>query len=521
MILRKPYAFLIKYFRRINILLLGLVLFAFYRMSKFSQFAKNYVNTGMYNSQIDSINNYFNSYIVLDFIAIFLISVVLIYLLKKKEKPIIGYTMTFIFNLYNFIFLIYVNNFFTYKALDGFKLVTAKVISDLSFIGVILYYPLLIILLIRSLGIDLRSFGFREDKEYLEVSEEDREEVEVQVGFDKEKWIRKVKYYFRNIRYFILEHKVPLAVITSLVAIIGITQFYRYFYVENRIYKMNQTISSNNYKLRVNSTYLTNKDYSGNIISNDGSYFVVVDLSVKNSLGIDRLFDIEKVLLYIDNSYYVPSFRYNNSFKDMGNLYDGIELKGNQEKSYLLIYQVPKPTKNANFVLKYQDVSIKNSKLIRIKINVVDISAFKMKGIKHYNDEMTIPLSLENKMIFTINNYTISDTTTYTYQSCGSDGSCPIYEKETSAKNGYKILHFKFDSNKESKEFINFINTYAKVRYVIDNSVKVVNIKRAVDTKYKGKHVYLLVPNEIENADSIDLLFTVRSYQYIYRLKGE
>ena len=78
MILRKPYAFLIKYFQRINIILLVAVLFSFYSVSKFHQFTKNYVQTGIYNSQIDAISNYVNFYVIIAFIVIFIISSILL-----------------------------------------------------------------------------------------------------------------------------------------------------------------------------------------------------------------------------------------------------------------------------------------------------------------------------------------------------------------------------------------------------------------------------------------------------------
>ena len=130
--------------------------------------------------------------------------------------------------------------------------------------------------------------------------------------------------------------------------------------------------------------------------------------------------------------------------------------------------------------------------------------------------------NLDNKFDFKITNYTISDNSTYTYKSCNSDGTCPIYEKTVTAPSNKKIMHLKFDvKDKERDEFLNFINSYCKVRYVVDGQEKIIAIKNAVSVKYKGNHVYLVVPSEIENASNIDLLFTVRAYQYTYRLKGE
>lgn len=520
MILRKPYAFLIKYFQKINIILLAFIVFLFYKTMRFHQFAKNYLSTNVYNSTIDSISNYVNKYVIISFVFVFIISIILTYLLRKKDKPYISYILIIVVNIFAFGLLLYANNFFTYTAFKGFKIVNAKMISDLSLIANILYYPLIFILLIRSLGIDLKSFGFQEDKEFVEINEEDREEVEVNVGFDKEKWLRKVKYYFRNTKYFIVEHKSSLLVVFGIVLFIGIIQFYNYFYVENRIYKLNENITANHYKLKVKNTYLTDRDFSGNIITNDNSYFVIASVDIKNLVSTPRVFDYKKFLLYINDDYYAPTVKYNRYFKDMGNLYDEKEINGKEATSYILIYEVPKPSGKANFVLKYQDIY--NKKLIRIKVKILDISEFKNKGEQTYPNIFEIPINENKIMKFKINNYEISDTFNYTYQKCDSTGTCPIYEDTYNSNGINKVLHIKFNlEDSDRKEFLSFANSYAKIRYKINGEEKILSLKYAITREYRGNHLYLIVPNEINDASNIDLLFTIRSYRYTYHLKGE
>ncbi len=525
MILRKPYAFLIKHFKKINLLLLILILFIYNNATKFSRFTKNYVDIQIYNEKIDSISNYFNTTLVLSFLLVFIISMILIVLLKKKDKPYISYILVFIANMYSFGLLIYSNNYFKYKANDGFKIVNAKVISDLGFIATLLYYPLLVILIIRTLGIDLKSFGFQEDKEYIDINDEDREEVEVEVQFDKEKYIRKAKYYFRTIKYFVLEHLIPVSIVLIIVLAMGVKNVYNFIFVTNKIYGMNEVVNSNSYNLKVKHTYLTDKDYAGNVIVNDGSYFILVDLEVGNPTNYYRNFDIEKMLLFIDDDFYVPLTKYNPHFKDMGNLFTGEKMNPNETLSYLLIYQVAKPKKNANFVLKYQDVDTsknKSGKLIQIKMKVLDVSKFKDKGLGHYKEKMTIPINENEKMHFNIFSYEIGKATNYIYQSCGMDGQCPIYETTYDAPSGNNVMHLKFSLEEATKEdFMDFINSYAKIRYVINNETKETKIKNAITRRYQGNHLYLLVPEDISNASRIDLVFTVRTYRYTYRLKGE
>lgn len=521
MILRKPYAFLIKYFQKINILLLLLVGFVFYQNLQIYQFVKDYLATSIYNPTIDSIKNYANIYVYLAFIVILIVSAILIYLLHHKDKPYITYVYILLANLITFIFFLYTSNYFTYKVVEGYNLVATKVVKDLLFISTLPYYPMIFILVIRAIGLDLKSFGFQEDKEFIHVSEEDREEVEVQVGFDKDRFLRKLKYYFRHIKYFVLEHKIPLFLVTIVVLALFGFNFYRYFYVDNRIYNMNETFRSNNYHIKVTHTYLTDKDFSGNVVSEEGTYFILVEFDIENLLSISRDFDIEKMLLFIDNDYYVPTTRFNSYFVDMGNLFTGKSLKSLDKTSYLLVYEVPKPKEDANFLLKYQDVNSSDSKLIRVRVKVQDISTFKERGSASLKEEFTIPINLGEQMSFQLSSYELLDSVNYTYQQCSPD-SCPIYQGTVNASTNQKILYIKGSSTDHTKqELLDFISKYGKIRYRINGEYKFISIKYAITKNYRGNYLYFVVSNEIESADKIDFMFTIRTYQYLYQLKGE
>ena len=522
MILRKPYAFLIKYFQRINIILLLLVSYAFYKNLKIYQFVKNYLTTSVYNPIIDSITNYANIYIYLVLIAIIIITSILIYLLRHKDKPYISYIYILISNIITFAFFLYTAHYFNYNVVEGYNLVAIRVVRDLLFISTLPYYPMIFVLIIRSIGIDLKNFGFQEDKEFIEINEEDREEVEVQVAFNKDKLIRKIRKNLRYTKYFFLEHKFSLSIIFIFVLLLFSYNFYQYFYVENKVYSMNESFNSNNYQLKVKHTYLTDKDFSGNIVSSNGMYFILVDIEVQNLLSISRNFDIEKLLLFINNDYYVPTTRFNSYFSDMGNLYIDKSLPSREKTSYLLIYEVPKPQNDATFILKYQDITIKNSKLISVKMKIQDISSFKEKGKSKIGETFTIPINLDEKISYQFSNYELLDSINYTYQQCNPN-SCPIYQATIKANSDSKILYIEniILNDNTKQEFLNFISKYGKIRYKINGEYKFTTIKFATNKNYRGNYLYLSVPAEITTADTIDFVFTIRTYQYFYTLKGE
>lgn len=518
MILRKPYAFLIKYFRAINLCLLLTIVFCLSRVLSLYNFVKDYASLGVYNITLNPISKYINTYLYLILILIIIISGILVFLLRKKDKPFITYVYITLLIIVTSILFIYINNYFTYQALKEFNKQMILLIRDLVLIDSLFYYPVILVLIIRSLGIDLKSFGFYEDGSFIKASEEDREEVEVDVAFNKERYIRIIKNKLRYTKYFILEHKIILSIILIITLLIGGIQTYKYFYIENRIYHQNETFTSNYYKIKINNTYLTDKDYTGNIISSENRFFIIVDLDITNLIN-ERTFDTSTLFLYIDNNYYIPTSRYNESFSDMGTTYNKEDtLSPNQTKNLILIYEVDRPKDNANFVLKYQEKYAKDKKMIRIKVKILDISTFKEMGNASLTQELKVPINLNKEYNFSIPNYEIVQEKKYTYESCYSY-NCPIYEKTLTANSNKKILFLKTNYDKNKQEFLSFIKKYGKVRYVIDGKEYLENISYAI-TKYRGSYIYLTVDKKIENASSIDLVFTVRTYQYIYKLKG-
>ena len=495
-------------------------MFVFIKNIQIHQFVTDYLSTGIYNSGIDSISSYANFYVYFAFLVIIIGSGILAYLLRYKDKPYASYIFILLVNLITFVFFIYANNYFSYTAVKGFELVSAKVVKDLLFISMIPYYPMLFILIIRSIGIDLKNFGFQEDKDFVQVDDADNEEVEVAVGFDKDRFIRQIKNKFRLLKYFFLEHKYSLSIVFGIVLIIFVFNFYQHFYVVNRIYKLGEAFKSNDYKITVNNSYLTDKDYAGNLVSEEGRYFILIDISLGNLRNSKRDFNIENMLLYIDNDYYVPTIRFNNHFVDMGNLYDNKSIPSKANISYLLVYEINEPSDKANFLLKYQDLTSKDNKMIRVKIKVLDISTFKNKGEESLGSIFNVPINIDESVVFSIDDYQALDKVNYTYQQCYVN-NCPIYQSTVVAGESKKIIYLKGNyGDYTTREFLEFLNRYGKIRYKVGEKYLITNIKFAVSRNYNGNYIYLVVPDVVTNADRIDLMFTIRTYQYFYQIKG-
>ena len=72
MIIRKPYAFLIKHFKKIHVFLLILGIFVTYKLIKISGFVNEFMRLGTYDLFSDPITNHITWYLTL---AIFLLFV--------------------------------------------------------------------------------------------------------------------------------------------------------------------------------------------------------------------------------------------------------------------------------------------------------------------------------------------------------------------------------------------------------------------------------------------------------------
>lgn len=515
MILRKPYAFLIRNFRKINFILLALSVYVFIKTTDFISLTKEYSGYGS-SFILEEILSNFNVLYFSSLILILLGTIIVIYLLYRKEKPIKTYLIVLVSYLVLFIFSIISNNYFNDVLLEGFDKAMARNMNGFFFIFSLPQYIVLLLLTIRTIGLDLNSFGFRQDIELL-INEEDREEVEVEVEFNKDKWIRKIKYYLRQFKYFLKQNKTY--VILSFIIVILFSSFITYYqvYVVNKVYKEGEVLTSNYYSFQVNNTYITTRDYKGDEIKKGKSY-VIIDLNVKNNLNYYRSLDIDKFMLTVNNKMYMPSVEFNKYFSDLGPVFTHQSLAGGTLANYFLIFEIDTPKEKANFKVQYQDLTAK-SKLIRMKLQIKDISAFVIRNTKNIGEEQEVIVNLEEKKKIQITSFGIGKSYKYTYESCYIN-SCPIYEGTATAKENRDILYLKINPiDSKTKEILLFMSKYGKVKYKVNGVEYQENFTSSIKRVYKGNFILVDVDSNINLASEISLVFTIRNNQYIYKLK--
>lgn len=514
MIIRKPYAFLIRNFKKIHIFLLVLSLFVVYKLFDVSSFVNEFMRLGTYDFYLDPITNHISFLLLLSVFLIFLGSLSILILLRYKNKQWKIYLIPVIEYLILFFVLNMIKSFF-----DGYtndvKTTDLRLTKDLLLMFTIAQIPAIVTFVIRVFGLDKKRFNFNTDQEFLELSEKDREEVEINLDIDKNSIARTYKKVKRNIGYFYAEHKTICIGIFSLL-LLGIAfTSYKHFFVTNKAYQEGELYSANGYTIKIDDVYFTDKDYKGNVISKK-SNFVIVRLEVKNN-SEPRVLELENFHLRNGTSDFTSTRKtYEKEFIDLGETYSRVkELKRDEKTSFILVYKVDKKLNKNRFVVFYQE---DGGILRKIKVKVKDISKIEKQKDLTLGDDLKIDI-INNPDTISIDDAEVTEETDYKIKDCSSE-KCVI-ENEILASNGsYKILKMNFGSETySSNKLLLFLERYGKIIYKDNEKIeKEVEIKSAINKKYYGKSVYLKLPNEITELTELTLKLIIRNKEYNYQL---
>ena len=314
MVLRKPYAFIIKNFKKIHILLLVLSIYTLFKDNQVMTFVGSFIDTNSYNPMFESIRDYISLFNYLILLCLMAITGVLIFVLHHKKKPWKAYLLPFFDSGFLFFVLMSISGYFNHYG-DESTLVTIRTLAQLLQIGSLLQYAVFILLFIRITGLDLKKFDFVHDQEYLEIKEEDREEFEVNVEIDKDSITRFFKKQARHAKYLYQEHPLVFHCIFAIL-LIGIGGYcYYYFGVLHKTYREGDVFSALSYQITIQESYWTDKDYRGEVINPNKDYVALV-IRMKNN-GATRAISAERFHLLNKNHLYQYTHKEDTAFKEI------------------------------------------------------------------------------------------------------------------------------------------------------------------------------------------------------------
>lgn len=533
MILRKPYAFLIKHFKLIHLILTGLLLYLIIKSNRLLSFLTNYINSRNY-SVIDNLSNtYIGSYVYLAIFLIMIISFVIFMLMKTKDKPLKYYIFLIIYYLIFIIDLIFISSQLNNIAINKLNTLLLRIGRDSLLVMFLGQIPFFLISLVRAIGFNIKKFNFQKDLIELEADEKDNEEFELDIDVDSFDVKTRTRRRLRLIKYVIKENKLIILFILGITLIVSGVFLHNNVYLKNKVYKENAIINSNGLKLEVVDSYQLSSDNFGNDISNKKYSYTVARVRVKNITKTDLSFPIKNFVLKLNNgNIYSVDLKSKDYFLGLGNTSSQISVTKGNESMFIVIFKILEEDVKNKKILEYTSgYKVNNGERIynskKISLNPVKLKNNTEVSKVKLGEKLTFSKSILKNSSITINNFEISNKFTYTYKQCLNE--CYQYKDFIEAKVNTKYnpsvikLDLSIDIDKELLNNTlanNLIPLFAHMRYVVDDKeyVQVFNMADITPTTVNDNKYYE-VKSDVSKASNIYIDFIILDKVYTYVLK--
>ena len=503
MVIRKPYAFLIKYFKVIHIGMFITIIYLLIKSMNIYNFFKAYAISGTYNYIENMALSYVNPFMIIMSILLMGVFLLIYLLMKQKEKKVLYYLMGVIFYFVSFIIYIVFLSAFNSMEYNSLTNQSIVIYRDMAMVVYLLNYFFLVIAFIRGFGFNVKKFNFEKDLKELNITEEDREEIEVGSGLDLENVGNFVRRRKRNFMYYVKENSYVLIVFSIIITLITGSIIAINKLVIARVYNEGEVVPIETIDYKVLSSFVTNKDLYGNVIKNKLSY-VVVSLEIENKDEENIKLSMGNTRIKVGNDYYYPKSIQANNFIDFGEVYKKQIISKKSKANYILIFEIKnnstnymlqlyrgKKEANGEAILYYRDVSLKPY-------------TFPEKDLKSFNMGTSISLkeTYYKSGSFSINSVEFKDIEEYTYSKCVTEDNCTD-EKMTIVPKGVKKLLKIHYGEGTPKNIFYYLNIEGDV------FANAEDINDVTPNNYEENTVLLEVPSNV-NPDNMTLYFNIR-----------
>lgn len=537
MVLKKPYAFIIKHFRAIHLSLLIPMLYLIIKTRSMANFFYSYIFNDYSFSFLDIASdlagNYVNIFMYLAILVILVTLIFVYFLLQDKEKPTKFYSISIIYYIIMFVLLATCSSMISAIEDGTLSFTMARIVRDIVYVFHYSEYIFIFLFAVRGVGFNLKKFNFQSDLNSLEISSEDSEEFEFLVGKDTYKTKRTIRRFFRELGYYYQENKFIFTIIFAILIIVIGTFIFNNL-KNDKVYKENDSFGFGYITVKVKDSYVSDLTLNGKSIKENKTY-LILELEMTNRYREDKVFNDNNFRLRIRGKYITPSIYLGSYFKDYGNPYTGGAIKGASTSNYILVYEINKKdlAKSYNFVAYTGfDTSKKNygpqNKNIKIKPTIVK-SKITTNNVSVGSDLYFKNTNLKDT-VASIYGYELTNRVPFTYKYCITTDNCYDANDAVSITGSdfgrftFIVLDYKLELD-ESSKYINsnrnykdFFEDFMEIKYKVgdknySSSVSVYNTKNYTDK------LIIKVPSSINDADSINAVITVRDLSYNIKIK--
>lgn len=539
MILRKPYAFLIKNFKLTHLILCALSIFIIIKTSAINSFFRNYVLNN-YTAIItpDFKSNFITPLLYLTIIILIIVILAIIYLLKYKNKKTKIYNIYLVYYLILIIFLILAGTIFNSLEKGVLSPDAARLYRDISLIVYLPQFFFVLVCGIRALGFNVKQFNFVQDLKELEITSVDNEEIELNIEFETYKTERKIRRFIREFKYYVKENLFIFLILSTLSIILLI-----YFIINSpstlkgKVYHENNQIYFKNLSINVLESMITNIDLSGNKIK-EGKSYLLLKVNIKNNSGDDVILDTNDYNIFniSSNITLKPIISYSNFFLDYGANLNKLLIKNKSENIYVIPYELSNQNLKNKFELRlYKGLIVKDKVTYptynKIKIKPIILGDVAEVSTNKLNEAVTFSNSYVGNSNLSLTNHSVTKNYIYTYESCFKD-ICETYNDVISLgltgmeyNKTLLILSGILDIDKDTiyyrnnQSIGNFINNFMRVEYYI-KGIRYLSAVESMGHENLKNTFILKVPLQVEDAEEINLLVTIRNKMYRFQIKN-
>lgn len=539
MILRKPYAAFIKYFKLLHAIMAAFIVFILLGSIRLYNFFRIYsidyrsITSGLETSGYLNVINY------LFVILALILTIVLLSVMVYKKKPKLLYIYSVIMFVLILILYRFTSSSFRTIGTTVLDIRVAKAFRDFYLIAILLEMASLALVVVRATGFDIKQFDFVSDLQRLDISEKDSEEIEVALEFDKDEVKRNFKNRLRNINYVYVEHKFIINILlVLLISTISITVYLRVSAYTAR-YSVGETFSASSVTLNVKDAYIVNSAADGTkLVETDGENagaIVLVRFQVKGYAN-QQTFNTGVVTLNIDKFSYAQNVKHASILTDLGAAYINQKLTS-EFQTYTLAFEVPDKLVNKKMYLKINDNNSyvngeAGAKNILVRLKPVDLRKEGQTFEKKIKETIGFDDSILGSSSLVINSFEISNKFKLNYKYCYATDKCIDsyeYVVPTTVGNYFKTL-MKVSGNvmidqtnnlENITDFRTLLNSYGYIEYLIGDTWKskkisseLIKPKNSITNDY-----FIEIPYEVKDAKNININLKIRNQNYKYVLK--
>lgn len=534
MILKKPYAFLIKHFRLIHLLLsCGLIYIAIKTTSIVTVF-RSFVKNGYYEGTNNIAGTTINFYMYIIILIVLALGITIYILFKEKNKPRKFYVSLIIYYIILFIMITIFFNVFKTMETTTIDTKTLIVYQDLSLIVSLPQFYFLILTLLRGIGFDYKKFNFSKDISEMQVEAKDNEEFELNVNVEGYKIKRTIRRTLRELKYYAIENTfivicIGVVVIASITTIALLNRR-----VYSKTYKEEQTFSIGTFKINLLDSILTPYSYNGDTIIKD-KYFLTVLYNVENVGYNSQALNLDDFRLIVNNKNVYPSPNNREFFIDIGTPYYGSKFKSQTSNNITMVYELTKDQIYDTYLLKVSDNPEYYKGQIIAKYKQLKLKPTKIMNIKQnseasLNEQLNFKDSTIKNSTLLVESYNFTNSYIYNYNFCVTEDNCykstDIVDASYKTKTEKTLLIFAYNLNlDETTAYYSnitnpryFFNNFMKVKYNLNGKTLTANVVNKTPNNLKDV-IVLEVDSTLEKATNLFLNFTIRNQEYNIILK--